>query len=47
MEPDIIEIDEENKKVLVYNLNELDPNGYPVIVEYTSEEWYTINTEQL
>lgn len=45
MEKDIIEIDEENKRVLLYNPNELDPNGDPVIVEYTLEEWAAINAE--
>lgn len=36
---EIIEFDEEHSKVLVTNPNYLDPNGNPIIIEYTVEEW--------
>ena len=37
-------IDEENQTVTVINHNELDPNGEPLIVEYTLDEWNDINS---
>ena len=36
-------IDEENKIVTVINYDELDPNGEPLMVEYTLDEWNDIN----
>lgn len=38
-----IVIDEELGIVTVINYNELDPNSEPLIVEYTIEEWNSIN----
>ena len=37
-------IDEENQTVTVINYSELDPNGEPLMVEYTLDEWNDINT---
>lgn len=37
-------IDEENQTVTVINYGELDPNGEPLMVEYTLDEWNDINT---
>ena len=37
-------IDEDNQIVTVINHNELDPNGEPLIVEYTLDEWNDINS---
>ena len=37
-------IDEENQTVTVINYGELDPNGEPLMVEYTLDEWNDINS---
>lgn len=37
-------IDEENQIVTVINYDEMDPNGEPLMVEYTLDEWNNINT---
>lgn len=43
---DLIEIDVENNIVLVTSQDseDLDPDGEPLIVQYTLEEWEDINS---
>ena len=36
---DNIEIDSDQGIVLIWDETEVDPNGEPIIVEYTIEEW--------
>jgi hypothetical protein len=38
-----IYIDEEKRIVLIVDSSELDPNGNPLFVEYTFEEWDALN----
>ena len=40
---EFVYFDEETKTVLVENHNMLCPNGFPIAVEYTYEEWEKIN----
>ena len=41
---DNIQIDSDRGTVLIFDPNELDPNGDPLIIEYTIEEWNEINS---
>ena len=38
---ELIHFNEETETVLVENLDMLCPNGFPVAVEYTYEDWYS------
>jgi len=38
-----IYIDSDNQKVTIVDPNELDPNGNPIFVEYTFDEWDALN----
>lgn len=40
-----IEIDSDNGVVLILDSDELDPNGYPLGIEYTIDEWNEINSD--
>jgi len=34
-------------KVIVVDEHEVDPNGIPIMTEYTLQEWEFINSQQL